>query len=98
MGRKLVFDFITDSRFTQNPKKKIQELDVALKRAFQSYSSIVVVNGGEIRRVNFSAHPLSPASYQYRRTYRIVKKGKGMTWNDIMVVVNKVQAPFYKFE
>jgi len=100
MKRKLKFQFITDDRFERYGKdilKTIVEMNVELKNKLSKLP--VKVDDYKPRMLSFTDHDQSGNPYeiiQYRIDYYLEKTGK-ITWNDIISIINSVQAPCYKF-
>ena len=86
MERKRQFEFIKDSRFSDNPQKELNQMTAQLERDIQEKGILIVY---PTRTIDFGD------CVSYRRTF-IVDKRKGYKWNDIYGVINKIQAPYYK--
>ena len=99
-NRKLKFQFITDNRFERHSKdilKTIIGMNTELKNKLSKLP--VKIDDYGPRKLSFTDHDQNGKSYeiiQYRIDYYLEKTGK-ITWNDIMIVINSIQAPYYKF-
>jgi len=85
------FQIIADSRSCEDIDKKILDLDTRLQKVlsdnnivftFKDYSGLLTWEDGTTQR---------------RTDYRI-EKTRGFTYNQLFMLVNSIQAPFYKIK
>lgn len=89
--------FITDQRF-KGTKAKLKDMDKRLKIALEGMGCLSIRDTTGIREVNFPAEDYAGAKphKQWRKSYIISKNCRKPTWNEVMIKINKIQAPYYR--
>ena len=87
MERKRKFDFIKDTRFSDNPQGELNKMTTQLEKDISDKGILTVY---PTRVLNFPDNVVS-----FRKTF-IVEKRKGYKWDNLYGVINKIQAPHYE--
>lgn len=87
-----MFEQIADSRFVSDTSLEIKRLHDGIINALKTLKG-VSVKTTSVRLLD----GWPDGSNQRRQTYYIEKDGRKTTWNDVMVAVNSVNAPYYQF-
>ena len=82
-------EFITDQRF-KGTKAKLKLMDKKLKIAMDGLTCVSLKEATGIREIGWGNHK------QWRKKYIISKNCRNPTWNEVMIKINKIQAPYYK--
>lgn len=85
MERKRQFQFITDTRFSDNPQGELNKMTTQLEKDIVDLGILTVK---PTRVIEFDD------SISFRKMF-IVEKRKGFKWNDLYTIINKIQAPIY---
>ena len=90
-------EFITDQRF-KGTKAQLKSMDKRLKITLEGMNCISIRDNSEIRELNWKAESYAGAKpfKQWRKSYIISKNCRKPTWNEVMIKINKIQAPYYK--
>ena len=88
--RTLVFDQITDSRFTDNPAELIRDRKRNIIGKLKALPGVHVEHDSPYK-VEF------PENVQFRCRFYVQKTGRKTTWNDVYKAVNSVNAAPYRF-
>lgn len=80
------FEFIKDTRFSNNPQKELNSMTAQLERSIVDLGILTVY---PTRIIDFDN------CVSFRKTF-IIEKRKGFKWDDLFDVINKIQAPIYK--
>jgi len=86
MKRDRQFEFIKDSRFSDNPQGELNKMTKELE---QNIVDLGILTVFPTRVLDFNDGTIS-----FRKTFRIEKR-KGFSWNNLYTVINKIQAPYY---
>lgn len=82
--------FITDQRF-KGTKAKLRSMDKRLKIAMDGLACVSLKEATGIREIDWD-----DGTKQWRKRYIISKSCRKTTWNEVMMEINKIQAPYYK--
>ena len=90
MERIMTFQYISDTRFSNNPKVTLKEYRKKLIPALSPFAEIQV---DPIREIPFGE---PEPCISFRQRYHVKKKG-GITWGKIMEIVNSIKAVYYSY-
>ena len=82
--------FITDQRF-KGTKAKLKAMDKRLKLAMDGLACVSLKEVTGIREIDWD-----DGTKQWRKKYIISKSCRKPTWNEVMMKINEIQAPYYK--
>jgi len=86
MKRRREFEFIKDTRFTDNPQG---ELNIMTKQLEQNIVDSGILTVYPTKVIDFND------SVSFRKKF-IIEKRNGYKWNDLYTIINNIQAPYYK--
>ena len=70
-------------------------MDKKLKNSFKGLP--VEIDSTQIQKWYWPKTENCEVTHQCRKTYYLKKTSRGITWNNIYGIINKIYAPYYQF-
>jgi len=93
MSRTLAFEMIQDTRFSKTLKADVSRWTKKIESKLKKIDG-VSVRFYDTRRIVF---PAPEKCISYRKKIHVQKTGRKVTWDNIMGIINSVNAPHYEF-